>query len=297
MIDFIRINYKDVLGAKTFIEDDKNFDKISTRVNARSGEIEEVYKTNLKSMDITIGQKNISVKNSIHKLYNVMIDDLNHNYNDFSFSKLCKTIDYVTSKLKGIENGYITQLEFGLNITTPVPASNILNENLLMHKYKCFNSNNKFKGKGEYREFKHENYSIKIYDKAKQYKQARNILRVEVKFTRRKEFNQLGIWTIEDLKSKSNLMILFRYLITRFDELTILDSIDDINLINEKDKNQLLNYSSYLFWQKLFGSDKRYHKRKHIDRFNDLIRKYNLDIRKRYIRNSLIQKFKELLNR
>ena len=37
---------------------------------------------------------------------------------------------------------------------------------------------------------------LKIYDKAKQYKLDENILRYEIKYTRKREFNKLGVYTL-----------------------------------------------------------------------------------------------------
>lgn len=295
MIDFVRIQYQGNGKSHEFIENVVDFDKITSRVDLRTGTLDTTTKTMLKSLDITIGENVINVKNSLHKMFNLSNEGVKHNYNDFTYSNLVDTIEFMKSKLKGIEKGYITQMEFGLNIPVTKPAQNILRENVLMHNYECFNSNNQYKGRGEYREFVHENYSIKIYDKAKQYKRPDNILRVEIKFTRRKEFNRLGIWNLDDLKSKEKLFILFKYLLKRLDELTILDSFDEVTIPSEQDRTNLIQYSNYLFWQKLQGVSKKYFKAKHKKRFNELIRKYNLDTTKRQIRLQLIQKMRELL--
>lgn len=295
MIDFVRIQYQGNGKSHEFIENVVDFDKITSRVDLRTGTLDTTTKTMLKSLDITIGENVINVKNSLHKMFNLSNEGVKHNYNDFTYSNLVDTIEFMKSKLKGIEKGYITQMEFGLNIPVTKPAQNILRENVLMHNYECFNSNNQYKGRGEYREFVHENYSIKIYDKAKQFKRPDNILRVEIKFTRRKEFNRLGIWNLDDLKSKEKLLVLFKYLLKRLDELTILDSFNEVTIPSNQDRIDLIQYSSYLFWQKLQGVSKKYFKAKHKKRFNELIRKYNLDRTKRQIRLQLIQKMRELL--
>lgn len=51
-----------------------------------------------------------------------------------------------------------------------------------------------------------------------------------MKFIKAKEFQNLGIYKLEDLEDKSNLRRLFIYLLNRFDELIIVDDYDDVSI-------------------------------------------------------------------
>ncbi len=294
MVDFIRIVYDDKVDIEEYILIKENFEKLYTILEYHSGEILYPYKTALENMDVVINDKVVYVKNSIHKLYNRLQGNGEQNYNDFTYSQLCKTIDYLQSKLIGIGNTKITMLEFGLNVFTPIPAEVIIRENIIRHKQKEHNHHVKFKGKGEYLQFDYADFYIKIYDKAKQNNLNYNMLRFEVKFIRKRGFNKLGIYNLSDLKLKENLSRLFTYLLNRFDEMVIIDSFPYLS--SEDDLQTLKNYLDKRYW---IDIDKRYSRQtklKHKKKFEKLLHKHNLLKIKSEIRKELIDKFNFLIN-
>jgi len=210
-----------------------------------------------------------------------------HNYNDFGYKRLCDTIDYLNRKVIDSLSAKITQLEFGLNINTLVAAENIIVKNILFHKHHQCNVNTKFNGKGRYKQFEYSNFYIKIYDKAKQYKLDANILRFEIKYKGAKGINPLGVYSLSNLKDKVVLKGLFKDLLKRFDELTIIDKITD--KVSKKDKKELTNYLSINYWENLSERKNRNLKPVHIKRFNSLLEKNNLLNTKQLLRERLIQ--------
>lgn len=296
MIDFIRVHYRDKSSLESFILNPKMFPKIYSVFEMHSEEILYPYKTNVENMEIVVNESNGYVKNSIHKLSNILVEGEEQNYNDFSYSKLCSTIDYLKDNVIDVTNKKLTQLEFGFNLQIPISAEELISESILMHNLKRYSSIKEFRSNGYLLMFEHYNYIIKIYDKAKQYNiKDRNILRFEIKFLSPKEFNQLGVYNINDLKNKEVLTSLLKYLLIRFDELLIVDDFTSDN-IPTHDYEKLNMYSSFSFWEKLRATNKRQTLLNHKKKYYLLLEKYNLLKRRVYLKNEIIKKFNQLLN-
>ncbi len=296
MIDFVRVHYNDKSNLETFIKEPKNFEKMYSVLEYHSAEILYPYKVNLENMEIVVNDKCGYAKNSIHKLNNLLIEGKEHNHNDFTYTQLCSVIDYLRDNVIEIIDRKLTQLEFGLNINIPVAAKELISKSVLMHKFDRHSTINKFKSNGYLMAFEHNNYIIKIYDKAKQYKlKDQNILRFEVKFLNSKEFNPLGIYNLNDLKSKEVLTNLFEYLLNRFNELLIVDDFSEESIPKE-DFEKLNMYSSFTYWDKLNTANKRQVKSNHKVKYFALLEKHNLLKVKNHLRNQLIEKFNQLLN-
>lgn len=296
MIDFIRMNYKDKSQIEPFICNVDNFKELRVVLEQHSGVIEYPYKTYLETIDITVTEKNVCVMNSLHKLHNHQNKKGNRNHNDFKYSELEKTIDFLQENLINLEQSNLSKLEFGLNIELDIPAEYIIRNNIMMHQFKIHNHNKKFEGKGEFKQFDHSNYDFKIYDKAKQYKLPNNVIRFEIKHKRSKSFNPLEIYNITDLKSKDFLQNLFEDLMKRFEELTIIDSYKNNSNIPENIRTAIETYISYNFWELLSTRSLRNKKRQERMKFNQLLIENNLLKTKTELRNKLNYKFQNLIN-
>ena len=296
MIDFVRLRYKEKDQIEAFVCNKANFEELLTVLECHSGEIRYPYTAKVGNMDVRINDKSAYVKNSIHKLHNELQGEEAHNYNDFRYSELCETIDYLDKKLTDLQKTRLTQLEFGLNIKLPVRAELIIRQNIVLHQLKLHNHDEQFKGKGQYKQFDHSNYYFKIYDKAKQYNLDEHIIRFEIKYKSNKGFHPMEVYNIHDLKSKEFLQNLFEDLLLRFDELTIVDNILKGTKISVKDKSKLESYLSYNYWEKLSERHNRNRKAKEKKAFQRLLVKNDLLNTKTFIRASLIQKFNELRN-
>ena len=71
--------------------------------------------------------------------------------------------------------------EIILNIEINKSPETLVRRNFFMHKYKGGSANN-YQGKGELKQFSHDNFLIKVYDKGKQFELESNVLRFEIKF-------------------------------------------------------------------------------------------------------------------
>jgi len=293
MVDFIKVLYKDKSIIEPLICNNEIFKELDVTVEYHTRKLKYPYKTKLDIMDIVISSNTATVKNSIHKLCNSLSGNGNQNYNDFHHSDLCDTIDYLEDKIKGIKSVGLSRLEFGLNIIVPKSAEDIIRYNIIMHQLKGFNHDKEFKGKGKLKEYVHSNYSIKIYDKAKQFGLAENILRFEIKFTKGIEFNKLGVHNLEDLKNKKSLHNLFDYLLKRFDEMTI---VDDYSQLIIEEKRTLDAFLSFIHWEK-FTRINRNKKSEEKREFNELLIGHNLLTLKAELKTLLQNKFRELINK
>src|SRR5690606_19279531 len=132
------------------------------------------------------------VYNSIHKAFNDRMYQVAHNHDDFGYYNICEMIDYISTRVIDVDVATLTQFEFGFNIEVPVPACQIIRQNILMHKLKGANHNRMFNGGGVLMQFDHHNYVVKVYDKAMQYRLSTNILRFEIRFLKAKEFQKHG---------------------------------------------------------------------------------------------------------
>ena len=248
MIDFIKLYWTDKSLLEPFVCNEANFSSLIKSIDWHTSEICYPYRTELKNMKVSVCEKTGNVQNSLHMLHNVLERKGNQNHNDFTYSLLCETIEYINQKLPDINNAKITQLEFGLNIQTDIPAEYIIQRNVLMHKYKGYNHNKQYFGNGELKQFDHTNYAIKIYDKAKQFDLDQNILRLELKFRNSKDFHDLGIFKVNDLKDKAKLTELFKLLLQRFEELTIIDELDSSIELSHEDLQRFSLYRNSNYW-------------------------------------------------
>lgn len=133
-------------------------------------------------------------------------------------------------------------IEFGVN-TKPLFASKLFLKGLLFHKNKEF----EYRFNGSFAQSIHQQYYIKIYDKAKQYGMEGNVLRVELKIVKSEYLKQLGIISFEDINTNT-LSNAKELLLTAFNEVVYYDyTIDKKNLTNSQ-KQSLNNYSNPRYW-------------------------------------------------
>lgn len=295
MIDFIRLYYRDKSELENFLLDPQNFEEVNAVMEYHTGEINYPYTTRLETMDLGVSNKSGYVKNSLHKLYNFKNLGEEQNYNDFEYSKLCEMIDFLSNGVINAGKIKLTQFEFGINIDVNRLPEILVRRNFLMHNLEG-GSSNTYQGKGEFKQFVHSNYFIKVYDKSKQFGLDSNVLRFEIKYMNAKEFQKLGIFNITDLKDKTNLRKLFLYLLKRFDELTIVDDFDETSIPNKIDYDKLGRYTNPIYWTEEIKDKHQQYKARHKKVFIDLLERNNLLKTKTYLRKLLIQKFIYLIN-
>jgi hypothetical protein len=180
----------------------------------------------------------ISIDGSLHKYANNGI----HNFDDFTHVRFFEVLDKLNQRF-GItpENMRILCLEYGYNITPPIDPDLIINH-LLKHKQKdseILLSNDRAK----YRQFEHQDYIIKTYNKGKQYKCENPILRVEIKQTDWTKYRRIGIHTLDDF-IKHDKTTFVNDLLNKWNEVLFYDP-------TVTDNANFLHYRDVIYWNEL----------------------------------------------
>lgn len=273
----------------------------SISVNEKDGEILPQFARIAKYKGLMfINKKDKTyLKGSLHKFFN---DGL-HNYNDFNFSDLVRTINRL-QELFSINPAkvYLENLEFGVNIILPFTPDKVINS-LVIHKGEPFKTvASKYTGgKGSAVECVHGNYIIKIYDKGTQYDQNQNILRIEIKAIKMAyfQFYKIPIETLADLLKTDNLQGLSRLLLKMVNDCLFVDpSLLFQENINEPDKLILARGSNANYWNQLKPKSKNFekgnkdpdynrtHKKyyKELGRFENLLNKYESNLKTQIVK-------------
>lgn len=247
------------------------------------------------NLDIAINEKTASITGSFHKHYNLDNDLGLQNHNDFNYSKIKLTTEHLIETFKIAKSTSITNLELGFNIVIDEDPQRYIDDYLLMYDLKAPNRNEKFLGKGDYKEFRKTDYYMKIYNKSKPYKLEKNILRIEIKIIRKRLLELLGVYSLEDILNKEILKNIFELLIRKFEGLTIIDEFNEID-IPSVEFERLKNYMNDNYWIRI----KQRKTSKQLYTFKKDFRmlqiKYKLNKTKDEIRRKLYCKFNELIN-
>lgn len=162
-------------------------------------------------------ERRIFVAGSLHKFWNRG----EHNANQFSETAFAEVISRLENELLiKPENVKITRLEYGVNIAPPLPCTAIIN--------RCFQHKGidlvqmKTKGEGKYHCAEHNRFTLKIYDKGKQYKLPNESLRIEVKVTKWIQNRKQGIVTLADFNEADKTPFI-NDLIARWNEIVFAD--------------------------------------------------------------------------
>lgn len=271
LIDFIKIIIKELHPA--ILEANPLLDFYDT-INLTTGEMKTTNRNgnkvtpsknaSYKGLEFKIYDTGtITIAGSLHKYWN----DGAHNYNDFNF----EAVSFVLRDLKTKfdiqpEQCILKCLEIGINITPPIPTNEIL-DNCLLHKTKPFeyqiNSD-----EGKYKQVKHSQYIIKIYNKALHFKSKgfeidSEIMRFEIKYTKMQKLNERDIYTLQDLihygleNFKSDLL-------NEWQNVLYYDNTIQIDPLSKKTRNSLLEYSNPNYWTGLLSNNQTknftYHK-------------------------------------
>jgi len=295
MIDNVKFQIVQKDKFENFIVSKKLIDLV-TSINLFTSEV-SIYpkKGKFKNLDVSITLINAYIQGSLHKLNNLLLFDEDQNHNEFSFCQIKEVIAYLTKKFDIENSTSLTNLEFGFNINVCKNPQEILDYNILMYKNKHHNRDEKYGGRGDFKEFKTTDFNIKIYNKSKQYFLEEDILRIELKITSKRYLQKLGIYKLEDLSDLKVIYNLFERLLKELDELVIIDEFYCLN-IPKTDKEDLIRFTNPNFWINL-KKEKSLKVCNRIKRdFHNLIEKHNLQKTKREITNKIIQKFEDLIS-
>ncbi len=271
LIDFIKIIIKEL--HPSILEANPLLDFFDT-INLTTGEL----KTKNRNGNKVTPSKNASYKGLEFKIYDTGTIMLSgslhkywnngaHNYNDFNI----KAILWVLGDLKikfGIEpeQCILKCLEIGINIIPPIHTNEII-DNCFLHKTKSFEHKHN-SDEGNYKQWEHSQYIIKLYNKALHYIRKGfeidiEIMRFEIKYTKMQKLNERGIFTIRDLINygpqnfKSDLL-------NEWQSILFYDNTIQIDLLSTNLKRAVLEYSNNNYWTGLLANNQTknftYHK-------------------------------------
>lgn len=294
MIDFIKLFALDKLKVDDHIINNEVVE-LKSYFDYSTGEINCYPKKGKDlNLDINICKESTTIKGSLHKYHNEKAKKGNQNFDDFYFSQIDEQIRGLIKKYKIENSTSITNLEFGFNLAVEKDPQIILDSNILMNNLKAPNKNLKFSGKGDLKEFQITDYSIKIYNKSKQFKLESNILRVELKIIQKRFLQKLAIFKLEDLLNKDSFFWLFETLRDKIEGLVIVDEFQD-KMMLETDKNMLNKYSNPNYWINIKSTKSPKQISRLKKEFETLLNKYELLHTKNEILEKLEKKFIELL--
>lgn len=229
------------------------------------------------------------IEGSLHKHWHNGI-----NHTDFTFNELCEAVDSL-ERFTGIDarTMQLSNLEFGLNVPTEQFAENIIKE-VICYKNKLPNTpiDN---SSGYYTQYKHYDYIVKLYDKAKQYKISdRAILRYELKGVKQRFFADCGVCSLADLKDKRNVSALMDKLLDYFDRFVFDDSSIDVDELNPFDRKVYKRWANPKAWQRL-EKGKKQADFASIKRFKEIVKEHGRFHYKSLLKTKLECKAGELL--
>tara|TARA_R110000744_G_scaffold321478_1_gene427591 strand:- start:82 stop:1002 length:921 start_codon:yes stop_codon:yes gene_type:complete len=249
----------------------------------------------LKNLNVRVTQDKAYILGSLHKFNNMWMYNEPHNYNDFNSCEIDGVVDFICDSLVIDPNETkITNLEFGFNVLVDEDIIDIL-DRTIMYNFENHSRKETFRGQGYFKEFCKSDYSIKIYNKSKQYKVKQNILRVELKITRSRLLNKLGIHCLSDLH-RTTYKTLFKAFLERFDKLLIVDTLRLVNEKHRTDKDLLKDGTNPNFWVDIKNRETRNVNAHRKEKFKRLLNDNYSSVTQNKIRNSLIAKFYELID-
>lgn len=290
---------------KFYLKDNKQFEKnlcknpiidLKTSYNPFTSEVTD-YPMNGKffNMSLRITEKQAFFQGSLHKFMNAFLDDQEHNHNDFDLRDIrLATEEIVNSFSINPSETEVTNLEFGFNIEIDEDPQKIIDYRLLMSKFKNHSKDLKFKGKGDYKEFIKYDYSIKVYNKSKQYGCDNYILRIEIKFFQKRILNRLGIYTLLDINNPKVVDNLFEFLMKQVEKLVIVDTYYQRTDILKRDITRLNLFTNPNYWMNAAETKHPHTRNKLIREFKTLLKKYKLDSTKKILIDKLYYKHHSL---
>lgn len=254
--------------------------------------------TKYKGIELNWYPSAIKINGSIHKFWNDIGGNGQHNCNDLTHHSLCDALDQLACTFCfELPKAKLENLEVGINIPCNIPATIIIDSHVIGFKNGKQPSNRQnYLGKGLYYEFQESEYAsylFKLYDKASQYNLPTNLLRWEKKYLRSAALKRFGISNLEDLKDGHKLNELLEDLIQEFDKLMIVDSTSP-NL-SAKVIDKFKDFMNASKWKD--RSTCRTMRKRDIEAFNALVRENGLDTLKSTLYRNLRMKVDELLYR
>jgi hypothetical protein len=220
------------------------------------------------------------------------------NYSPFGYKDLKRQIDYLEKSFR-LSSPFVelVNLEIGVNVSLPFPVFPYLSKNLLVYKCTPFNRYYPDK-KGITLGFvcPLSQYSVKVYDKGKQFQLPYNLMRFELRYLKMQPLKGIGINILSDLKDLNKLQRLKTLLIKAWNNVLLGDDTIEQSdpSLTAQDRELLLMGGNPKYWENLNETNKRqfnYHRSK----YRNLVDKYGKGYH-RIIREEINNECDRLIN-
>jgi hypothetical protein len=195
------------------------------------------------------------------------------NHTDFSYAEVVAAIRELEGLGINPEEAKLQNLEFGVNLRDlPVSPATFV-RSTLTHRGQPFSQM-----KGTHRrpvgvDCSHQRYTLKVYDKGKQYNLPTQVLRLEAKHTKMHDLNEAGIHTLADLTNPDVWPFLCTNLAARLDELLLIEPELRQQNLKPSERRKLADYENPKYWEALKAQSPKNHDY-HRQRYREMISKY-----------------------
>jgi hypothetical protein len=282
MIDGVKIYYhindfedwKRATNAELYTPTDLETGAAKGKLRHINGRLQQTitHRGNFETYRIVVKETTCTQVNGDRSISYFLIIDGSFHKNHFGGENyLPFTWDNLQSEISKMEKGLrlfgpeavLSNLEIGLNVAFPLPVFPFLQRNLISYKGNQFNKYTPDK-KGNCLGYvcPLSQYSVKVYDKGKQFNLPYHLMRFELRYLKMQTLKKRGIKTFADLTDANKVKGLLDFLLAAWDNILLFDDSIDLNNPNLKpqERELLKDGRRPRFWEEL--------KETNIRRFN-----------------------------
>lgn len=197
------------------------------------------------------------------------------NWDNFTFYELQSVLHELQTVYHiDLNKTAIQGLEVGVNIPLDYSPEVII-KSVVSHKGQPFSTlyaakhvTNK-RRIGKYCDY--ADYTIKLYDKGKQCRNGKDILRLEVKAKRQRVLQPYGICTLADLTDKTKLLRVLELLLNKVNDIIFFDFRFTGSDLSEDKRLRFMRYSNPNYWENMT----KFARTKARKQYAELLKKYN----------------------
>ena len=238
-------------------------------------------------LGLTFRVKNgkIKLQGSLHKYRNLG----KHNYNDFRAVDVAEVVRELSERFEiDTAQTLLNNVEFGVNVVLPFGV-NVVLDNLITYKGKSFDRKVE-KGMSFY-ECRMSKFTIKTYDKGKQYNLPDNVLRFEIKVTAMQYLETKGIKLryLSDLLNMDIYEPLGNILTEVFEEILFGDNTLNESDLTIKELETYLRGSNSKAWKPQAGEKERKRLQRLEYEFKGILERHRKGVNFRSVVSDLIR--------
>jgi len=227
-----------------------------------------------------------SIRGSLHRYFN----NGKHNANDFTIEDLQNVLTDLERKFNiDPATSILRNVEFGVNISTPVNANELL-KNLVCYGSYPFGTlriDRIIVGKS----VKQQRSELKIYDKSKQFNlPVKNLTRIEIAVKKMEFLKSYRIKTLSDLVNKDKINPLSTILLSYWEDVIYYDKKINWKQLTPFERKKILYYATPRNWED-FTRIQRCRAKKH---FKELMKQHSASTTHKDIYSLIAQKTENL---